>query len=150
MTKALASARRCLQPRRQLVVGNGGVRGQLELLEQLGQPRPASAAARARSSAAAMSRISRGVRLHRNEALPDERLMRSRTRCGVADHVEAEDARVAAVGQEERGQDREQRGLAGAVRPQHPEDRAARDDERHAPESGLQPPSRPSRAKRLC
>ena len=97
-----------------------------------------------------MSRISRGVRLHRNEALPDERLMRSRTRCGVADHVEAEDARRAAVGQQERGQDREQRGLAGAVRPQHPEDRAARDDERHAPQGGLKPPSRPSRAKRLA
>ena len=56
---------------------------------------------------------------------------------GVADHVEAEHSRLAPVRQEERGQDREQGGLAGAIRPQDPEDRAARDDERDAPEGGL-------------
>jgi hypothetical protein len=67
--------------------------------------------------------------------IPDAPLRRDR----IADHVDAVDLDVAAVGLEVAGENLHQRRLAGAVRPQEPDHLALRDLETHAGERSDMP-----------
>src|SRR2546425_3138365 len=70
-------------------------------------------------------------------------------RAGLADHVVSEHGHPPAIGRQERGEDREQRRLAGAVGAEHADDRAALHRQRDAAQRGRLAAARPARAKRL-
>src|SRR5882724_119754 len=70
-------------------------------------------------------------------------------RARLADDVVSEHGHAPAIGRQERGEDREQRRLAGAVGAEHAHDRAALHRQRDAAQRGGLAAARPARAKRL-
>src|SRR4030095_5122096 len=132
----------------QLVVPDAAVRRQLVLLDQ-----PVHATAKGPAGEAVEAAIERHDLV--NPETPQER----RSAAGhvepapharrLAHHVVAEHAHLPAVGRQQRAQDRQQRGLARAVRPQQPEDGAALDGQRDSAQRDGLAPAQPARTERL-
>src|SRR5206468_1148625 len=120
-----------LEAGRQLVVLRAPMTGQLERLDQLVDPPPQRGAVEAVEPA--VERHDLADAQTPQERRPSTRHVEATAKGrGVADDVVAEDRHGSTIGSEQRGEDRQQRGLAGAVRPQHADDGAARDGKRDA------------------
>ena len=137
-----------LEAGRQLVVLRVPMTGQLERLDQLVHPPPQRGAVEAVEPA--VERHDLADAQTPQERRPSTRHVEATANGrGVADDVVAEDRHGSTIGSEQRGEDRQQRGLAGAVRPQHADDGAARDGKRDAAQRLRVPPADPAGAERL-
>src|SRR6266850_1978389 len=137
-----------LEPGRQVAVRDPAVRAELAELDQ-----PVDAAAERRAADAIEPPVERDD-LGDAEA-PEERrsaachVEPAPQRARLADDVEAQHHDGAPVGRQQRGEDREQRRLPGAVGAEEAEDRAALHRQRDSTQRGGFPPPRPSRAECL-
>src|SRR5215467_2361358 len=137
-----------LEPGRELRVRDTAVRLELGELDQRVDPAPERAAAQAVE--AAVERDDLG-----DAQAPEERRPAAHhveppaQRARIADDVEPEHGHPTAIGGQQRGEDREQGGLAGAVGTEHADDRAARHRQRDAAQRDRLAAPHPSGTKRL-
>ncbi len=124
------------------------MRQQLEALQQLVHPRLEGAAVEPVEPPVECEHLG-GPQAPHERRVAARHVEPASDRERLAHHVVAQDGGAAPVGEQERGQDREQRGLARPVGPEQAEDGAALHPQARAPKRGGLASPQPSAPERL-
>ena len=124
VSSARAMATFCCMPRDMCSIGSSATLRLIPRLSRISSPRWRASRRRGRTAAPAYSRFSIGLSFLKNAASTLTRLISCLTSQLVADDVQAEDFERAAVGQQQRRDDANQRRLARAVGAEDAEDLA--------------------------
>src|SRR5213594_2265557 len=137
-----------LEPGRQVRVRGAPVRLELAQLDQRVDAAPERATAQAVEPAVERDDLA-DPQAPQERRPPAHHVQPAPERARLAHDVVAKHGHAPAIGRQERGEDREQGGLARAVRAEHADDRAARHRQRDAAQRGRLAAVQPPRAKRL-